>query len=394
MEIILNGKAKLAERFAKASRSPLPHKMGLLLRERSPDMKNKFWNSVSKYGLVHRVSRQKPGQGANVLLVFVHRLFGDSLKTWKLMPEWILQRSGIDVNVATFSYPSKLCERTNLSQAADDLRTWMQIEFLDFRHIIFVTHSCGGLVVKQMLRKEFCEMQTPTGARDFDYSTPALIWTRTRHIVNIAVPHQGGSPLITLPTRWIYSLIYPFIAPLFLLTRFITQGRRDWGWNDFLVLLSWKNPNLLELEEDFTEQQKIAGQYDIPSPVVHDVYAKSDLSVPPATSGQSRHLFVRGTHGSVKIPLQPSDPIVTLVAALISRFRSDQALQLTDSTLQRIVKVDRATATHSLIGKLPDDVERKQDQPLPTATKAIHGGQTEICDKLIQEAYAGSEQPR
>ena len=178
MEIILNGKAKLAERLAKASRSSLPHKMGLLLRARSSNVTNKFWNSTSKYGLVHRVSGQNPGQGSDVLLVFVHGLFGDSLKTWKQMPEWVLQRSGIDVNVATFSYPSKLWERTSLSQAADDLRTWMQIEFLDFRHIVFVTHSTGGLIVKQMLRREFCEMQTPISARDFDYSTSNLIRMR------------------------------------------------------------------------------------------------------------------------------------------------------------------------------------------------------------------------
>jgi hypothetical protein len=52
------------------------------------------------------------------------------------MPEWVIERSGVKVDVASFSYPAQIWQRTSISQAADDLRTWLETEFLNHRQLV------------------------------------------------------------------------------------------------------------------------------------------------------------------------------------------------------------------------------------------------------------------
>lgn len=310
------------------------------------------------------------------------------------MPEWILEHAGADLDVVSFSYPAQIWQRCSIAQAAEDLRTWLETEFLDYRHLLFVTHSTGGLVVKQMLRQAFLEIQIRTQNGDFDFPSSSSVWLRTRRVINIAVPHTGGSPFLTALAKTSYFLIFPLLAPFLWITRFLTQGEKDWGWNDILVALRWQNPWLLELEAEFLKQQKAADEQDLPYPVVHDIYAKSDLSVPIAEDTSRRDIYFRGTHGSVKVPTQPSDPIVTIVAGFVGRYASDIALTLTDVTLQRIAQVNAVTATRSLIGKATGLAEPEQDRPSPMVYTASFGTQREIHDAVIKAIYAGSERPR
>ncbi|MDQ3776726.1 MAG: hypothetical protein M3461_21440 [Pseudomonadota bacterium] len=67
------------------------------------------------------------------------------------MPQWVLE-AGLDLDVVSFSYPSRPWERAAIPQAADDLKSWLDTELQAYRHLVFVTHSSGGLVVKDMLR--------------------------------------------------------------------------------------------------------------------------------------------------------------------------------------------------------------------------------------------------
>ncbi|MGH2398172.1 MAG: esterase/lipase family protein, partial [bacterium] len=133
------------------------------------------------------------------LLVFVHGLFGDCRRTWGEMPRWVLNNAGVDLDVTSFDYPAQFWERSSIEQATYDLKTWLSTEFSGHRHLIFVTHSVGGLIVKHLLREEFCGIQRAIDAGVFDYSSsgPGTLWLRTRHVVNVAAPHQGGAPLLT-----------------------------------------------------------------------------------------------------------------------------------------------------------------------------------------------------
>jgi len=353
--------------------------------------RNDFWTATSKYGVVHRPAASN---APDTLLVFVHGLFGDCRRTWGRMPEWVLQAAGTDLAVASFGYPTRLWERSSVPLAADDLRTWLETEFHDHRHVLFVTHSMGGLVVKQMLRQTYREIQPQIENGSLDFSSASL-WLRSRRVIHIAVPHSGGSPLVTYASKAAYQvLLYPLMAPFLTLSRFLSQGRKDWGRNEVVTVLRWRNPWLLDLEKEFVDQQRRSGEQDIPNPVIHDLYAKTDLSVPIAARTDQRDIYFRGTHKTVKIAEQPGDPVVAIVGRFVSMYTDTIALALADKTLSRIADVNQVTTIGSLIGQGPDDGEPTPETPSPTVATASFGTQTAIRDAVIAAVHAGSEQPR
>jgi pimeloyl-ACP methyl ester carboxylesterase len=352
---------------------------------------NDFWTATSKYGVIHRLTAS---DAPATLVVFVHGLFGDCRRTWGRMPEWVLQAADADLDVVSFGYPTKLWERSSIPLAVDDLRTWLETEFCDHRHLLFVTHSMGGLVVKQLLRQAYREIEPQIGGASLDFSSSSL-WLRTRRVINIAVPHSGGSPLITYTSKSAYQLLlYPLMAPFLALSRFLTQGRKDWGRNDVVTALRWRNPWLLDLEKEFVGQLRDSCEQDIPYPGIHDIYAKADLSVPIDAEINQRDIYFRGTHKTVKIAGQPGDPVVAIVGRFVASYTDTAALALSDKTLSRIAEVNKITTVDSLIAQEPDAGEQPPDAPTPTVSTTSFGTQTAIRDAVIEAIHAGSEQPR
>ena len=282
-------------------------------------MSTEFWTSQGQYGLVHKAA----GPTTDVIVLFIHGVFGDCGRTWGRMPQWVLDAAGLDLDVASFSYPSGLWERTAITPAADDLKTWLETELKGYRHLLFVTHSTGGLVVKEMLRRAYRDGRGLSPDSDPD-ALPSL-WLRTRRIINIAVPHRGGDPLMAGFGKVAYATVYPFMAPLLRLVRFVTQGSKDWGRNEIIAVLRWHNPWLLALDSEFMEAVAGVDGLGLPVPVTHDIYAKSDLSVPIQVADQDRDIYFRGTHGSVKVPKRPNAPIVSIVAGFVGRYGADPA---------------------------------------------------------------------
>jgi hypothetical protein len=85
-------------------------------------------------------------------VLFVHGSSGTvaGLGAVRLSGSW--RPPDLTSTVVSFSYSSRPWERAAISQAADDLKTWLDTELQAYRHLVFVTHSSGGLVVKDMLR--------------------------------------------------------------------------------------------------------------------------------------------------------------------------------------------------------------------------------------------------
>lgn len=348
-----------------------------------------FWDTKSRYGIVHKSPDPTSGKGS--LLIFVHGLFGDSRHTWGNMPAWVMETAGAEMDVISFAYPTTILQRCGVALAADDLRTWLETEFAGYRYLLFVTHSTGGLVVKQMLRQAFPLVQTRIKDGRFDYGTSNSVWMRTRRVIHIAVPHTGGDPFVTALTKFTYLGLYCLIAPLLKFLRFVSQGKWDLGKNQILLDLRWKNPWLLALEEEFVDQQRSAAADDLPYPVVHDLYAKSDLSVPVAADSGQRELYFRGTHKTVKVPNRPGDPIIVIVAEQIRPYLATLPLTIVDRVLARIAEVDKATSTESLIDGSKDVLD--DDHPITIATGGPSGSQAEVCDRVIEAVRAGAERP-
>lgn len=354
----------------------------------------RFWTHTSRYGVIHRVAPDDQREYPGCLIVFVHGIFGDCRETWGDMPRWILENCPEESDIASFSYPAQVWQRTGVSQAAQDLRTWLETELGGYRHLIFITHSSGGLVVKHLLTEAFDEIKAGLADRSFDFTASNSVWLRTRRVINIAVPHKGGAPIPSIGGLIAYGIVYPLIFPWLKMVRFITQGSKDWGWNAFIPTLTWRNPWLLRLDRRFEAQLSLSEQWDLPFPVVSDLYAKSDLSVPIAADSGHRNVYFRGTHGSVKIPVHSSDPIIVIVADIVRRYISEVNLSLVDLTLARIAQVNQIAGIDHLIDTGPESHKPSKDRPLSQMGAAVLGTQAEIRDAVLAAIRRGGERPR
>ena len=136
--------------------------------------------------------RPKPSAEALFDVVFVHGLTGDCFDTWthsngEFWPKWVAHDFE-DVNVYSAGYDSSLIgslkkgNGASLSDRATILLDRLGSRVAPDRPIVFITHSLGGLVVKQMLRK----------AQDASSERRKRIGASTRATIFIATPHSGS----------------------------------------------------------------------------------------------------------------------------------------------------------------------------------------------------------
>jgi len=339
-----------------------------------------FWHDTCRYGVIH-YSAEKQQRKTSCLLIFVHGVFGDASATWGKMPRWVLENAEIEMNVLSFAYPSKWWHRTSISQAADDLQTWVEMEFGGFRHVIFVTHSTGGLVVKQLLNRAYESAQSNG------------LWGKTRQVINIAVPHTGGSPFLTTTLSVFYGLVYPLLSPVLRLTRFLTQGKKDWGRNRIIPALRWRNRWLLELEDQFCKLLQKSFDSQHPTPVIVDICAESDQSVPQSSDQLRRQIRMRGTHKTVKVPRRSSAPIVGIVANIVRQYAQDLSLTVVDQTLMRIAEVNHAANFKILIKSAAEHGSPNDLSLIPTTRAEAFGSQDNVYQFVTDRVMATSDRP-
>jgi LPS export ABC transporter ATP-binding protein len=125
-------------------------------------------------------------------VVFVHGLDGDAISTWSaskadtdFWPKWLgeeltncgIWSLGYEVNsLAWKGHTMPLADRATHTLALLDAHS------IGHRPVIFVAHSLGGLLVKQMLRH----------AIDFGEAQWKIIADRTRGVVFLSTPHSGA----------------------------------------------------------------------------------------------------------------------------------------------------------------------------------------------------------
>ena len=125
-------------------------------------------------------------------VVFVHGLGGDAKQTWhpdghpdKFWPKWLGEKLP-NVGVWSLDYEAAKMKWNGdalpLSDRAKDVLGRLMLGGIGSRPIIFVTHSLGGLVVKQLLRH----------AKEMAIEDWTAIGESTCGIVFIATPHSGS----------------------------------------------------------------------------------------------------------------------------------------------------------------------------------------------------------
>lgn len=124
-------------------------------------------------------------------LLFLHGLTGDPLETWKdgenFWPDWLAEEFQ-HLNIYTAGYPASIFaqwanKEMDLFERASNLLEHMAGLGLGKRPIIFVVHSLGGLLAKQILRRA-------NDSADDDYKK---ISDSTRLLVFLSTPHTGSS---------------------------------------------------------------------------------------------------------------------------------------------------------------------------------------------------------
>lgn len=131
-------------------------------------------------------------ESRTVDVIFVHGLEGDAKQTWhpenqpsKYWPQWISEKLP-DVGVWSLDYEAAKIKWSGdalpLSDRAKDILGRLVLAGLGTKPIVFVTHSLGGLVVKQLLRH----------AREMGVEDWKKIGESISGIMFIATPHSGS----------------------------------------------------------------------------------------------------------------------------------------------------------------------------------------------------------
>ncbi len=160
---------------------------------------------------VHRERRKNRGMALTLLnsemrnqgkiadIVFVHGLGSNSAECWKneksgfSLPEWLTTQFQ-DRAIWLFEYQThKFLNRgETYHKRYANLLDALEAEYIGERPLIFVCHSLGGIIVKQLLR------MAQLDSRYFN------IFSATAAVAFIATPHSGSS-LAKLPPRLIVS---------------------------------------------------------------------------------------------------------------------------------------------------------------------------------------------
>src|SRR6185369_6096073 len=97
-----------------------------------------FWHSRrGTIGGIRNGDPQSPKYCPEHLLVFVHGVNADYLKTWRHLPKWLIRRLGVEIDVFNFSYPSKAWHKASIQQAALKLLADLNNQFPLARNITF-----------------------------------------------------------------------------------------------------------------------------------------------------------------------------------------------------------------------------------------------------------------
>jgi pimeloyl-ACP methyl ester carboxylesterase len=126
-------------------------------------------------------------QNSNRVIVFVHGFGGNSRDTWSndslYWPEMITKDRDFDgVDVFVYEYPTSITASMTPNQLADQMYEALKAnDVLDRRQIIFICHSMGGVITRDLLIK-FEDVANNTSFIQF-LSTP----TDGRSVANLAI---------------------------------------------------------------------------------------------------------------------------------------------------------------------------------------------------------------
>lgn len=257
--------------------------------------------------------RSDPTKLKNMHVLFIHGLGGDADNTWlkrdskeQSWPLWLLEDSD-DLNIWSIEYSAPKLKFNNSGMGIPDhatniLEHILKIPELSEGEIIFVCHSLGGLITKQILR--IANDQTArASAQEF--------LGRVSGVAFLATPHLG-SDISSLGNR--------------LIPRVMMRGLALLKPSIAAASLSRNDPNLRELNNWYrewvsnriirhlvlTETERMYGVIDV---------VKQD-SADPGLVG-TRAIPIAANHGNICKPVNKEDDIYIQVKGFITQKKRD-----------------------------------------------------------------------
>lgn len=324
-----------------------------------------FWQTGlgdSDYGLYHRADRSSLFYLPECLFVFVHGFIGNPLTTFGNLPQWTFEQLQIDADAYSFEYPTWPMQKADIVVAARDLQHVIKEHYLRkdpwCRHLIFVAHSTGGLVVKEALQNEWSDSRGPFEM----YLKPDGIAARTRIVLNAAVAHAGANRIFSGTLR-ILNPLNAAAASLGILqgTGLLLRRRHAWGRNRLLRQLFRNGKYVVQLEQRYNSTLLTLDEQIAARPTSIDIIASSDgviyRSIDPSPQdsplkirSDAELIETRGTHTGFKRPRSRNDVVVDLSINRLRPLKRIEAMTIADRTIMRVVDLDATERYPILMG--------------------------------------------
>jgi len=322
----------------------------------------------------------------------VHGIFGDPIKSWGYLPQRLLENAELDADVLSFGYPTKIWNATSIGAAATELLEYLKSELPETKHFLLFGHSTGGLIIKEMVRKDAARNLYGADVEgDFNRS----VTLRMRRIVNIAVPHMGGNRFLTFVSHWVYNSLYA--ASCLWVMEKLFSGRHYLGRNQIISELRWHNPYLFELENDYNAIVTKLRKDHIPCPVSDEILGSTDSTIYDFYEGLEKEdkksgivvrsdmnkTVVRGTHKTVKLSKRKDgrDQIVRVLATIIKGYDALVLEPMVDRPLEECYS--RGSNILRLTGEEYSSIKQTTDKDTELQPKTLRlGSQNQITKTL------------
>jgi hypothetical protein len=321
----------------------------------------------AEYGYFHHADRGSDAYLPGLLLVFVHGINSDPIRCWDDLPQRILQEARFDIDILNFRFPAGFLRKTSIITAAEALRTvllrGLQIHYED---IIFVGHSTGGLIVKELLSLD----------------TDGLL-DRARQIINFGVPHSGSAGGLPDFVRRLAVCAEVVLSPLASVLRFASSGKYNLGRNEILSQLQHNGRFVSNLEERYVAVMQQRDDDGSSRPESIEITGEDDVVAAGrfdagngyrAESDKSK-LRIRGTHSSIKhrpIVLRALKVNLSLESIWCKRRQNvDRAVAL--ASIRRVEIIEDSTNVETLFREI-------------SGARASDGEDQEACFRHLQDA--------
>jgi len=302
------------------------------------------------------------------VFVFVHGVRATHIDTWDNIPEKLCVQLGASPDILNFRYPARSWERAGIHAAARRLEDALRLHLVArrHRHVIFFTHSTGGIVVRRMLDRWHGENLERLHVRSVGTD---MAWMRTRAIVDFDVPHLGGAIGLTT-IGCVCAAILGIPLWLTQMARFICTSMGGpnylpaWGWNRIFWGLHVLNPRLHLLRRRHVRQTRRMDELAYPRPATLGFLAydagvvRQPRLYPGRDSAERQTEFDRDKFEYVRIPGSQHGPKPTqydssrspwlkYLAERLAGVRAPLAADIARKTLEELLRdrfrVDRLT---------------------------------------------------